>query len=101
VEVDASGNVSGTSTSSTGLASSGTLAGVLTINADCSFTVTTALYDSVRTLQRFLDFAGVFTSHFNGLHAIATSLRLPNGTPLPSVITLHAERQSPGLVSAC
>jgi hypothetical protein len=96
VEVDASGNVSGTAVSSTGVASSGTLSGFLTVDADCSFTVTTAVHDSAGTLQRYLDFAGVFTSNFNGLHAIVTSLRLPNGTPLPSMITLNAERQVPG-----
>ena len=96
VSVDAEGNVSGTSVSSTGVASSGTLSGVLTVNPDCSFIVTTAVYDSGGTLQRYLDFAGVFTSNFGGLHAIVTSLRLPNGTPLPSVITLNAERQLPG-----
>ena len=72
------------------------LSGVLTVNPDCSFIVTTAVYDSGGTLQRYLDFAGVFTSNFGGLHAIVTSLRLPNGTPLPSVITLNAERQLPG-----
>jgi hypothetical protein len=88
--------VTGTSVASTGVASSGTLSGVLTVNPDCSFTVTTAVFDSAGTLQRFLDFAGVFTSKFAGLHAIVTSLRLPNGTPLPSVITLNAERQLPG-----
>ena len=99
VVVDASGNVTGTSVASTGIASSGTLSGVLTVNEDCSFTVTTAIHDSAGTLQRFLDFAGVFTRNFDGLHAIVTSLRLPNGTPLPSVITLNAERQSPGLGS--
>jgi hypothetical protein len=41
----------------------------------------------------------VFTNKFDGLHAIVTSLRLPNGTPLPSVIALNAERQLPGLGS--
>jgi len=99
VTVDAAGNVTGTSVSSTGVASSGTLSGVLTVNPDCSFTVTTAVYDAAGTLQRYLDFAGVFTSKFDGLHAIVTSLRLSNGTPLPSVITLNAERQVPGLGS--
>ena len=100
VTVDADGNVAGTSVSSTGVASSGTLSGVLTVNPeDCSFTVTTAVYDAAGTLQRYLDFAGVFTSNFDGLHAIVTSLRLPNGTPLPSVITLNAERQVPGVGS--
>lgn len=100
VTVDAAGNVAGTSVSSTGVASSGTLSGILTVNPeDCSFTVTTAVYDAAGTLQRYLDFAGVFTSNFDGLHAIVTSLRLPNGTPLPSVITLNAERQLPGLGS--
>lgn len=96
VSVDAAGNVSGTSVSSTGIASSGTLSGVLIVNPDCSFTVATAVYDAAGTLQRYLDFAGVFTSKSDGLHAIVTSLRLPNGTPLPSVITLNAERQQPG-----
>jgi hypothetical protein len=38
--------------------------------------------------------ADVFTNKFDGLHAIVTSLRLPNGTPLPSVIALNAERAS-------
>jgi hypothetical protein len=100
VTVDAEGNVAGTSVSSTGVASSGTLSGILTVNPeDCSFTVATAVYDAAGTLQRYLDFAGVFTSKFDGLHAIVTSLRLPNGTPLPSVITLNAERQLPGLGS--
>src|SRR5262249_30822445 len=95
VDVDAEGNVTGTSVASTGVASSGTLSGVLTVNPDCSFTVTTAVYDLAGTLQRYLDFAGVFSSHFHELHAIVISLRLPNGPPLPSVITLNAERRFP------
>jgi hypothetical protein len=96
VNVDAAGNVTGTSVASTGIASGGALSGVLTVNPDCSFIVTTAVYDVAGTLQRYLDFAGVFSGNFDELHAIVTSLRLPNGTPLPSVITLNAERQFPG-----
>ncbi len=92
--IDAEGNVSSKQTSSTGGAISewSPVKGTVTVNPDCTGTKTVMVYDSNGNLQRTVTEDIVIDDHSREIRAIVTSLVLPNGTSLPTVITITERR---------
>lgn len=91
---DAQGNVSSTQTSSTG----GSIAvdiseGNMTVNSDCTGTVSINIYDQTHTLLRTSVWDIVFVNNERELFGIMTSMKLADGTPVPSVATMQAKRK--------
>ncbi len=94
--LDADGNLSGTNHSSPGgQVSKGEIRGTITVNSDCTGTMTGGLYDLSGNLLRALEMALVFDDHARELRMIVTSLALPNGIPLGPVITGQARKLFP------
>jgi hypothetical protein len=88
--IDAEGNVSSKQTSSTGGAISewNTVKGTITVNPDCTGTKTVMVYDANGNLQRTVTEDLVIDDHSREIRAIVTSLVLPNGLSLPTIITI-------------
>jgi hypothetical protein len=89
---DAAGNVAGSQTRSVG-GDSGveTITGTVSVNKDCTATATIDVYQDGQ-LQRSAVLAVVYDSNGNHARMIFQSLTLPDGTNLPVVITLDANR---------
>jgi len=93
VTFDAAGNAIGTQTSSlAGRVSQDVVRGTYSVNADCAGTMTVGVYDESGTLLRTIGLAFVIDDNASETRAVVTSLVLPNGMSLPSVITLEARR---------
>lgn len=93
--VDASGNMSGTLTSSlNGTLSVDTINGTVTVNSDCTGTMTVGVYSSGK-LQRTVGLAFVLDDNAREVRAIVTSVVLANGASLPPVLTLTFARMFP------
>jgi hypothetical protein len=69
-----------------------TISGTYTITGDCALTITTNVYDDSGNLQRTTVLKGVVVNNGKGSRMIYDSITLPNGAPLPSVLTLEANR---------
>jgi hypothetical protein len=96
--LDAEGNLEGTATSSSG----GTVADVMlkgsgTVNRDCTSTLTVGVYSS-GTLIRTVTFDVVYVDNARGARALVTSLVLANGTVVPAVLTIDAQKIVHGLI---
>ena len=91
--LDAEGNISGTQTRNVG-GSTGeeTIKGTGTVDQDCTATYKVDVYDGAGNLLRSAVLAGVFVDDATELRAIFTSLVLPNGANLPTVITVNAKK---------
>jgi hypothetical protein len=90
---DAAGDLSGTQTSSLGGGvAQDTLKGTLTLNPDCTGTMTVGLYDQSGNLLRTAVWAIVYVDDAREARAIFTSLVLPNGMSLPTIGTANAKR---------
>jgi hypothetical protein len=89
---DSGGNIAGTQTRSTG-GSSGveTIAGTVTVNSDCTGTANIDVYQD-GVLQRSAVLALAYDNNGNHARMIFQSLTLPDGTNLPVVITVDANR---------
>lgn len=93
----ANGYVTGTQLASVaGNLGGGTLYGTFTIEPACTGTMTVDVYDPSGTLLRTVSMSLVIDDFGRELRALVTSLVLPNGTPLPAVITGGARRLFPG-----
>lgn len=91
--LDADGYVSGTQLASVaGNVVKGELYGTFTVDPDCAGTMTVDVYDLSGNLQRTVSMSLVIDEAARELRALVTSLVLPNGTVLPSVITGEARR---------
>lgn len=95
--LDSKGNLVGTATSSSGgTVSNVTLEGSGTVNSDCTGTLSVGVYAS-GSLVRTADFDVVYVNNSKAARAIVTSLILANGTSVPAVLTVAAEKIFPGL----
>jgi hypothetical protein len=96
--LDAEGNLEGTATSSSGgTVSNVTLKGSGTVKPDCTSTLTVGVYSS-GTLIRTITFDVVYIDNARGARAIVTSLVLANGTIVPAVLTIDAQKIVHGLM---
>ncbi len=87
------GTLTGTNTGSVGgRVSVDVLKGRFEIELDCTGTTTVEVYDQSGTLLRTIAMNLVVDEDSNHLRGIVTSLVLPNGVSLPSVITADAKR---------
>ena len=94
---DAAGNFTGSQTSSTGgIVIEDKIKGTLTLNPDCTGTLTTSVFDQSSTLLRTAVWNLVVVDNGREVRAIFKSLALPNGTPIPAVITVEVKRVDPG-----
>jgi hypothetical protein len=90
--LEADGTLVGAATSSSGGAVSNvTLKGTFTVNPDCTGTLTVGVYAS-GNLVRTASFDVVYVDGARGARGIVTSLVLVNGTIVPSVLTIDAEK---------
>jgi hypothetical protein len=93
---DASGNITGTQTRSlNGDIADETFTGTATVNRDCTGTDTIQVFQS-GVLVRTTTLHVVYDDNGREARAIFTSLVLPDGTSLPSIITIEARRIFPG-----
>jgi hypothetical protein len=91
--LDASGNLSGTATSSSGgTIANVTLRGTGTVNSDCTGTLIVGVYASAGNLVRTATFDVVYVDNAREGLAIVTSLVLANGTTVPAVLTANAKK---------
>jgi hypothetical protein len=90
--VDAAGNVTGTEARNVGGGfADETLAGTLTVNPDCTGSMTLRFYENGQ-LVRTSVLSTVTDSNTRELRMVQKSLTLPNGTVLPVVIAVEARR---------
>jgi len=95
VRIDADGNVSGTEARNVGGGfANETLTGSLTVNSDCTATLTVNIYES-GSLVRTSVLAAVFVDDSNNVRMVQESLTLPDGTTIPVVITVDGIRLFP------
>ena len=92
---DESGNITGTQTRSlNGDIADETFTGTATVNPDCTGTDTIQVFDG-GVLVRTTTLHVVYDDDGREGRAIFTSLVLPNGASLPSVLTIETRRVSP------
>ena len=90
--VDAAGNISGTEARNVGGGfANETIKGSWTVNSDCTTTATAYIYES-GVLVRTSVLTGVLVDNSSKLREVQESLTLPDGTNIPVVITLEANK---------
>jgi hypothetical protein len=93
ITFDLNGSASGNQDRSVGGAfAHETLSGTFTINSNCAVNTTISVYDSNGALVRTSTIDGVLVNNGKQIRAIFESVTLPNGTSLPSVLTIEANR---------
>jgi hypothetical protein len=93
---DTSGNIAGTQTRSlNGDIADETFTGTAIVNPDCTGTDTIQVFES-GVLVRTTTLHVVYDDDGREARAVFTSLVLPDGTSLPSIITIEARRLFPG-----
>jgi hypothetical protein len=93
VHFDLEGNVTGGQDRSLGGgAQHESISGTYTLTRGCALTITANVYDDAGNLQRTTVLKGVVVNNGNRSRMIYDSITLPNGAPLPSVLTLEANR---------
>jgi hypothetical protein len=75
-----------------GRVSKDVLKGTFEVNPDCTGAMTVEVYDESGNLLRTIAMALVFVDDGRAARGIVTSLVLPNGASLPSIITADAKR---------
>jgi hypothetical protein len=94
--LEADGTLSGVNTGSVnGAVSNDLLSGTFQVNSDCTGTATIDVRDQSGNLLRTLAMALVVDDNWRELRGLVTSLVLPSGTSLRSVITAQARRVFP------
>jgi hypothetical protein len=92
LSVDSAGNISGTEARNVGGGfANETITGSWSVNSDCTATVTANIYES-GVLVRTSVLAAVFVDDSGKLRAVQESLTNPDGSTIPVVITLEADR---------
>jgi hypothetical protein len=90
--VDSSGNVTGTEARNVGGGyADETLSGTLSVNSDCSGSITLNFYDGGQ-LVRTSVLSIVFDDQQREIRMVQKSLTLPNGAVLPVVISVEARK---------
>jgi hypothetical protein len=90
--VDAAGNIAGTEARNVGGGfANETITGSWAVNSDCTATATVNIYES-GVLARTSVLAIVFVDDLSKIRAVQESLTLPDGTPIPVVITLDGNK---------
>lgn len=93
--LDTAGNFSGTQASSLGgNVGQDTLKGSASVNGDCTGTLTLRIYDPSGNLLRTAVLAFVVVDNAKEIRGIFTSLVLPAGTSLPTIITANGKKLS-------
>ena len=93
VSFDRDGNTTGSQDRSVGGAfGHETITGILTVHRDCTISLLANVYDSSGNLARTSTIPGVLVDNGKHIRAIFETVTLPNGTNLPSVLTIEAER---------
>jgi hypothetical protein len=69
-----------------------TLTGTVTTNPDCTATYTISVYDDSGNLARTSILDGVLTNGGRKAHVVFESIVLPNGSSLPSVLTIDGDK---------
>jgi hypothetical protein len=91
--LDDDGALSGTNDGNVGgRVSKDVLKGTVAVGADCTGTATIEVYDTSGNILRTLTMGLVFVDDARGARGIVTSLVLPNGASLPSIITADVRR---------
>ena len=91
--VDASGHVTGGESRSVGGEyAEETMSGTLTVNSDCTGTMTVEFFEA-GNLVRTSVLSVAFVDNQNELQMVQKSLTLPNGAAVPVVITAVAKKQ--------
>ena len=91
ITFDLNGNASGSQDRSVGGAfAHETLSGSFTINSNCTTSLIAKVFDSDGNLVRTSTITGV--NNGNTIRAIFESVTLPDGTNLPSVLTIEGNR---------
>jgi hypothetical protein len=94
--LDADGTITGENHGSVGgKVSKDILTGTFEVDRDCTGVMTVEVSDESGVLLRTLEMALVFVDDRRAARGIVTSLVLPNGVSLPSIITADAKRQHP------
>jgi hypothetical protein len=94
LSVDAAGNIAGTEARNVGGGfANETITGSWAVNSDCTATTTVNIYES-GVLTRTSVLAVVFVDDSSKIRAVQESLTLPDGTPIPVVITLDGNKLS-------
>ena len=92
--VDVNGHVTGTEARSVGGGyADETLSGTLTLNDDCTGSITLNFFENGQ-LARTSVLSVVFVSNQTELQMVQKTLTLPDGTAVPVVITATAKKQS-------
>jgi hypothetical protein len=95
VSIDTAGNISGTEARNVGGGFAyETLTGSLTVNSDCTGSITVNIYES-GVLVRTSVVATVSFDNSNKIRGVQQSLTLPDGTPIPVVISFEANKLFP------
>lgn len=93
VRFDLAGNLSGDQDRSLGGGTAHeTFSGTYSVSEDCALTITADVYDDAGTLQRTTILKGVVVKNGKETRMIYDSITLPNGAPLPSVLTLDGNK---------
>jgi len=93
ITFDLNGDASGSQDRSVGGAfARETFKGSFTINSNCTVSVITNVYDTNGNLVRTSTLDGVLDDNGKHVRAIFKSVTLPNGTSLPSVLTIEGNR---------
>jgi hypothetical protein len=93
---DTSGNLTGSQTRSlNGDVAVETFTGTSTVNSDCTGTDVIQVFES-GVLVRTSTLGVVYEDDGSGARAIFTLLVLPDGTSLPTILTIDAKHVSPG-----
>ncbi len=92
LSVDAAGNISGTEARNVGGGfANETITGSWTVNSDCTATMTVNIYEA-GALVRTSVLSLVFVDNSRKIRGVQDSLALPDGTAIPVVITVEANR---------
>jgi hypothetical protein len=92
LSIGASGNISGTEARNVGGGfANETITGSWTVNSDCTGTLTANVYES-GNLVRTSVLAFVLVDNSSKIRAVQESLKLPDGTNIPAVITVDGNK---------
>ena len=70
-----------------------TFTGIVTTNPDCTGKYTISVYDDSGNLVRISVLDAVFTNSGRKAHVVFESIVLPNGSSLPSVLSIDGDKQ--------
>jgi hypothetical protein len=91
---DFNGNLAGSQVRSLGRGvAHETFTGTITTNPDCTAKYTISVYDDSGNLLRTSVLDAVFTNNGRKAHVVFESIVLPNGTSLPSVLSIDGDKQ--------